>query len=147
MFTGIIEEIGEIAGVKRGQVSSRLAIRGKKIFSDLKLGDSVAVNGVCLTATSISGDIFEADVMAETLRRTNLGGFSNGTRVNLERAMAAGGRFGARRRTGSYHWIGESHETDDKRIDGLCHAGGTGAGAVLFGELFPAVPGHSTARC
>ena len=94
MFTGIIEEIGEIAGVKRGQVSSRLAIWGKKIFSDLKLGDSVAVNGVCLTATSISGDIFEADVMAETLRRTNLGGFSNGTRVNLERAMAAGGRFG-----------------------------------------------------
>ena len=94
MFTGIIEEIGEIAGVKRGQVSSRLAIRGKKIFSDLKLGDSVAVNGVCLTATSISGDIFEADVMAETLRRTNLGGFSNGTRVNLERAMAAGGRLG-----------------------------------------------------
>lgn len=94
MFTGIIEEIGEIAGVKRGQVSSRLAIRGKKIFSDLKLGDSVAVNGVCLTATSISGDIFEADIMAETLRRTNLGGFSNGTRVNLERAMAAGGRFG-----------------------------------------------------
>ena len=94
MFTGIIEEIGEIAGVKRGQVSSRLAIRGKKIFSDLKLGDSVAVNGVCLTATSISGDIFEADVMAETLRRTNLGGFSNGTLVNLERAMAAGGRFG-----------------------------------------------------
>ena len=87
MFTGIIEEIGEIAGVKRGQVSSRLAIRGKKIFSDLKLGDSVAVNGVCLTATSISGDIFEADVMAETLRRTNLGGFSNGTRVNLERAI------------------------------------------------------------
>ena len=81
MFTGIIEEIGEIAGVKRGQVSSRLAIRGKKIFSDLKLGDSVAVNGVCLTATSISGDIFEADVMAETLRRTNLGGFSNGTRA------------------------------------------------------------------
>ena len=94
MFTGIIEEIGEIAGVKRGQVSSRLAIRGKKIFSDLKLGDSVAVNGVCLTATSISGDIFEADVMAETLRRTNLGGFSHGIRVNLERAMAAGGRFG-----------------------------------------------------
>ena len=94
MFTGIIEEIGEIAGVKRGQVSSRLAIRGKKIFSDLKLGDSVAVNGVCLTATSISGDMFEADVMAETLRRTNLGGFSHGIRVNLERAMAAGGRFG-----------------------------------------------------
>ena len=94
MFTGIIEEIGEIAGVKRGQVSSRLAIRGRKIFSDLKLGDSVAVNGVCLTAASIYGDIFEADVMAETLRRTNLGSYSKGGRVNLERAMAAGGRFG-----------------------------------------------------
>ena len=66
MFTGIIEEIGEIAGVKRGQVSSPAGDPGKKIFSDLKLGDSVAVNGVCLTATSISGDIFEADVMAET---------------------------------------------------------------------------------
>ena len=94
VFTGIIEEVGEIAAVKRGQVSSRLSIRGKNIFSDLKLGDSVAVNGVCLTATTISGNIFEADVMAETLRRTNLGSFSNGTRVNLERAMAAGGRFG-----------------------------------------------------
>lgn len=94
MFTGIIEEIGEIAGVRRGQVSSRLAIRGSNIFSDLKLGDSVAVNGVCLTATSISGNIFEADVMAETLRRTNLGTFAKGTKVNLERAMAANGRFG-----------------------------------------------------
>lgn len=94
VFTGIIEEIGEIAGVKRGQVSSRLAIRGKKIFGDLKLGDSVAVNGVCLTAASIYGDVFEADVMAETLRRTNLGSFSKGGKVNLERAMAAGGRFG-----------------------------------------------------
>ena len=91
MFTGIIEEIGEIAVIKRDRFLPWLAIRERKIFSDLKLGDSVAVNGVCLTATSISGDIFEADVMAETLRRTNLGGFSNGTRVNLERAMAAGG--------------------------------------------------------
>lgn len=94
MFTGIVEEVGEIAAVKRGKVSSRLSVRGKNIFSDLKLGDSVAVNGVCLTATTISGNIFEADVMAETLRRTNLGTFSKGTRVNLERAMAAGGRFG-----------------------------------------------------
>ena len=94
MFTGVIEEVGEIVAVKRGQVSSRLSIRGEKIFSDLKLGDSVAVNGVCLTATTISGRVFEADVMAETLRRTNLGSFANGTRVNLERAMAAGGRFG-----------------------------------------------------
>ncbi len=94
MFTGIIEEVGEIAAVRRGRVSSRLSVRGNVIFDDLKLGDSVAVNGVCLTATSISGNVFEADVMAETLRRTNLGTFSQGTRVNLERAMAADGRFG-----------------------------------------------------
>lgn len=94
MFTGIIEEVGEIVAVKRGQVSSRLSIRGEKIFDDLKIGDSVAVNGVCLTATVISEKVFEADVMAETLRRTNLGTFTNGTKVNLERAMAAGGRFG-----------------------------------------------------
>ena len=79
MFTGIIEEIGEIAGVKRGQVSSRLAIRGKKIFSDLKLGDSVAVNGVCLTATSISGDIFEADVMAGRFGGHIVSGHIDGT--------------------------------------------------------------------
>lgn len=94
MFTGIIEEVGEIAAVRRGQVSSRLTIKGSRIFDDLRIGDSVAVNGVCLTATSISGSTFEADVMAETLRRTNLGSFASGTPVNLERAMAAGGRFG-----------------------------------------------------
>ena len=62
MFTGIIEEVGEIVAVKRGQVSSRLSIRGEKIFDDLKIGDSVAVNGVCLTATVISEKVFEADV-------------------------------------------------------------------------------------
>lgn len=94
MFTGIIEEIGQIAAINRGQVSSRLTIKGNKIFSDLKIGDSVAVNGVCLTATTISGNSFTADVMAETLRRTNLGTFTGGTEVNLERAMAADGRFG-----------------------------------------------------
>lgn len=94
MFTGIIEEIGSIAAVRRGQISSQLTVRGNIIFDDLKIGDSVAVNGVCLTATSISGKSFTADVMAETLRRTNLGTFKEGTQVNLERAMAADGRFG-----------------------------------------------------
>lgn len=94
MFTGIIEEIGSIAAVRRGQISSQLTVRGNIIFDDLKIGDSVAVNGVCLTATSISGKSFTADVMAETLRRTNLGTFKGGTQVNLERAMAADERFG-----------------------------------------------------
>ncbi len=94
MFTGIIEETGTIAAVRRGSVSARLSIAGSIIFDDLKLGDSVAVNGVCLTAASISNGVFEADVMAETLRRSNLGSLHTGSRVNLERAMLAGGRFG-----------------------------------------------------
>ena len=94
MFTGIVEEVGSIAAIERGNVSCRLHIKGKKIFSDLKLGDSVAVNGVCLTAASIGNGVFEADVMAETLRCSNLGTLTTGSEVNLERAMAADGRFG-----------------------------------------------------
>ncbi len=94
MFTGIIEEVGSIAAIERGSVSCRLHIKGERIFSDLKLGDSVAVNGVCLTAAEIGNHVFTADVMAETLRRSNLGSLASGSEVNLERAMAAVGRFG-----------------------------------------------------
>ncbi|SHI02561.1 riboflavin synthase alpha chain [Sporobacter termitidis DSM 10068] len=94
MFTGIIEEIGAVMSVQKGAKSARLAIRGALIFGDLKVGDSVAVNGVCLTATGVGDRTFTADVMAETLRRSNLGGLAAGSRVNLERAMAADGRFG-----------------------------------------------------
>lgn len=94
MFTGIIEEVGTIASVRSGSVSSRLTISGSRIFDDLQLGDSVAVNGVCLTAANISGNTFDADVMAETIRRSNLGTLRPGSRVNLERAILAGGRFG-----------------------------------------------------
>ena len=94
MFTGIIEEVGQIVSVKRGQVSSRLKVKGSKIFEDIHLGDSIAVNGVCLTATTIDGDTFEADVMAETMNWSSLGLLQPGSRVNLERAMPADGRFG-----------------------------------------------------
>ncbi|MCL2368005.1 MAG: riboflavin synthase [Oscillospiraceae bacterium] len=94
MFTGIIEEIGTIVRLDRGARSAQLVISGGVIFSDLKLGDSVAVNGVCLTASAISGTQFTADVMPETLDRTDLGSLRPGSRVNLERAMAADGRFG-----------------------------------------------------
>lgn len=94
MFTGIVEEIGSIAAVKKGAGESRLVIHGRKIFSDLKIGDSVAVNGVCLTAAEINGDTFTADVMNETLSRSSLGSLKAGSHVNLERAMAADGRFG-----------------------------------------------------
>lgn len=94
MFTGIIEEIGEIAAVKRGAKSCELSVSGDVIFSDLKIGDSVAVNGVCLTASAIEGNIFTADVMPETMHRSGLGALQKGSKVNLERAMSANGRFG-----------------------------------------------------
>ncbi len=94
MFTGIIEEIGEIAAVKRGAKSCELSVKGDVIFSDLKIGDSVAVNGVCLTASAIEVNIFTADVMPETMHRSGLGALQKGSKVNLERAMSANGRFG-----------------------------------------------------
>jgi len=94
MFTGIIEETGTIQEISRGAKSSRLKIQGSLIFDDLKLGDSVAVNGVCLTVAEYTKDTFTADVMFETLKRTSIGDLTIGSRVNLERAMPANGRFG-----------------------------------------------------
>lgn len=94
MFTGIIEEIGTIQSVKRSQSSLALEIAGTVIFDDLRIGDSVAVNGVCLTATTIDTNRFTADVMPESVKMTTLLNLSTGSKVNLERAMAANGRFG-----------------------------------------------------
>lgn len=94
MFTGIVEELGSIRSVRRGKHSSVLSIAAKDILSDLKVGDSVAVNGVCLTATTVDSGGFTADVMHETLNRSSLGSLTVGSHVNLERAMAANGRFG-----------------------------------------------------
>ena len=94
MFTGIIEEIGIIQAVHHGPASSLLTIRAEKVLEDVKDGDSIAVNGVCLTVTSHGSSYFTADVMHETLNRSSLGNLRQGSPVNLERAMAAGGRFG-----------------------------------------------------
>lgn len=94
MFTGIIEEVGTVAGITRGARSSVLHIAGGVVFEGLKQGDSIAVNGVCLTVTDFSGRIFRADVMGETLARSSLGLLRQGSPVNLERAMPVGGRFG-----------------------------------------------------
>lgn len=94
MFTGIIEEVGTIKDIKKGIKSAVLTIQGDVVTEKTKVGDSIAVNGVCLTVTSLSQNKFTADVMAETMRRTSLGLLSKGSRVNLERAMAADGRFG-----------------------------------------------------
>lgn len=94
MFTGIVEEKGKVKSIKKGAKSAMLFIEGNKIFEDVHLGDSIAVNGVCLTVTSYSKNVFTADVMNETLKRSSLGSLKNGSEVNLERAMAANGRFG-----------------------------------------------------
>lgn len=94
MFTGIIEETGVIRAVQRGAKSAVLTVEAKKVLEDVHIGDSIATNGVCLTVTSVRGDCFTADVMNESLRRSSLGDLKPGSRVNLERAMAANGRFG-----------------------------------------------------
>lgn len=94
MFTGIIEESGIIKQIMLRGNSGQISIRAKKVLEGTKTGDSIAVNGVCLTVTSLQSDGFTADVMAETIRRSSLGGLKAGDAVNLERAMASDGRFG-----------------------------------------------------
>lgn len=94
MFTGIIEEMGKIRWISLESGSGKLAVAASKVLEGTKVGDSIAVNGVCLTVISVETDGFTADVMAETVRRSNLGKLKAGDYVNLERAMAADGRFG-----------------------------------------------------
>ncbi|TDL05821.1 riboflavin synthase [Mycolicibacterium obuense] len=95
MFTGIVEELGEIVGREDLGDAARLVIRGPIVTSDAGHGDSIAVNGVCLTVVDVLADgSFSADVMAETLNRSSLNGADVGTRVNLERAAAVSSRLG-----------------------------------------------------
>lgn len=94
MFTGIIEEIGTVEAVRMDGASGTLTIRAEKVLEGTKIGDSIAVNGGCLTVCRIAGNTFTADVMAETMRRTGFAHLARGSAVNLERAMAADGRFG-----------------------------------------------------
>ena len=94
MFTGIVEELGEVVAVERLGQASRLHLRGPLVTSDAEPGHSIAVNGVCLTAVTVSGGAFTADVMAETLHRSSLGALVPGSRVNLERAVRLHDRLG-----------------------------------------------------
>ena len=107
MFTGIVEELGTIRAIRRGAHSSVLSIGANLILSDLNIGDSVAVNGVCLTATTRDNGGFTADVMHETLNRSTLGTLIPGSPVNLERAMAANGRFGGHIVSGHIDGVGK----------------------------------------
>nr|WP_297708195.1 riboflavin synthase [uncultured Butyrivibrio sp.] len=94
MFTGIIEEIGRVKAISRNSANSRLTIEAKKVLEDVHIGESIAVNGVCLTVVSFDAGSFTVDVMNETYSRSSLGELRSDSSVNLERAMAAGGRFG-----------------------------------------------------
>lgn len=94
MFTGIIEEIGTIRGIRRGNRSVVLEVGAAKVLEDTKVGDSIATNGVCLTVTAMGNGGFTADVMPETMERSNLGGLKPGDRVNLERALCLNSRLG-----------------------------------------------------
>ncbi|MFG2860285.1 riboflavin synthase [Streptomyces sp. ISID311] len=94
MFTGIVEELGEVVAIENLGDASRFRLRGPLVTEDAKHGDSIAVNGVCLTVVETADGEFTADVMAETLNRSSLGALAAGSRVNLERPMALGGRLG-----------------------------------------------------
>ncbi|PXY19175.1 riboflavin synthase [Prauserella muralis] len=118
MFTGIVEELGEITGVEELPEAARLTVRGPLVTSDARHGDSIAVNGVCLTVVSVSGDEFIVDVVHETLKRSSLGKLDTGRSVNLERAMAADGRFGGHVMQGHVDGTGVFLSRDP---DGLTH--------------------------
>lgn len=118
MFTGLIEEVGTLRAVRRGAHSAVLSIGAETVLSGLKTGDSVAVNGVCLTVTAQDSGGFTADVMHETLNRSSLGALAPGSPVNLERAMAADGRFGGHIVAGHVDGVGTiaAIEQDDNAI-------------------------------
>ena len=107
MFTGIIEEIGIIKSIRTKNEAMELSIAAKEILSDVRLGDSIAINGVCLTVTSFDNEEFSVDVMPETFRATAMSGLITGSVVNLERALSLGDRLGGHFVTGHVDGVGE----------------------------------------
>ncbi|MDF2568920.1 MAG: ribE [Sporomusa sp.] len=106
MFTGLVEELGKVKQIARGAKSVRLTVAGRKVLADVKLGDSIAVNGTCLTVVDFSGDYFTADVMPETVERTALSGLKPGDTVNLERTLRVGDRLGGHIVSGHIDGVG-----------------------------------------
>ncbi|SHG91882.1 riboflavin synthase [Tepidibacter thalassicus] len=106
MFTGLVEEIGTVESITKGFKSAKIIIKAKKILYDVKLGDSISTNGVCLTVTEYDNDKFCVDVMAETMRKSNLKNLKRGSKVNLERALRVGDRLGGHIVSGHIDGIG-----------------------------------------
>lgn len=118
MFTGLVEETGELLGIRRGVHSCVLTVGCKTVLQNTEVGDSIAVNGVCLTVTSLGNGCFTADVMSETLNRSSLGSLRPLSKVNLERAMPADGRFGGHIVSGHIDGTGRIEEIvpDDNAV-------------------------------
>ena len=106
MFTGIVEELGTVKSVVTNSQSAKLSITAEVVLRDVKLGDSIAVNGVCLTVAEVGRNWFLADVMPETINKTSLNELSSGSRVNLERALRLGDRFGGHIVSGHIDGVG-----------------------------------------
>ncbi len=106
MFTGIIEELGIVKSIRKGSRSALIQIEASTVLADIKIGDSIAVNGICLTASTFDENGFTAEAMAETLNRTNLGKLKSGDHVNLERALRLSDRFGGHLVSGHIDGVG-----------------------------------------
>lgn len=111
MFTGIIEEIGKVISLERSPNNSKLKIMATKVLQDTVIGDSIAVNGVCLTVTDMGSNYFIADIMDETYRRSNLGNLRKGSFINLERALTLKSRLGGHIVSGHIDGTGKIEKT------------------------------------
>lgn len=118
MFTGLVEELGRVKSMTRGARSVRLTVGAKAIMADVKLGDSIAVNGTCLTVVDFGDGWFTADVMPETVERTAMAGLKSGDAVNLERTLRVGDRLGGHIVSGHIDGVGviRSKETNDNAV-------------------------------
>lgn len=118
MFTGLVEEVGTIQAITKSTKSARITIKARKVLEEVKLGDSISTNGVCLTVTDFSTNHFTVDVMAETMRRSNLKNLSSGDEVNLERALRLGDRLGGHMVSGHIDGIGviDKYEDEDNAV-------------------------------
>lgn len=118
MFTGIVEEIGKVQSIIKSTKSAKIIIQAKKVLEDVRLGDSISTNGVCLTVTEFTSNSFTVDVMAETMRRSNLHILSSGDQINLERALRLGDRLGGHIVSGHIDGMGtiSNYEKEDNAV-------------------------------
>lgn len=143
MFTGIVEELGDVLSMDEIGPKGQISILASKVLEGTKLGDSIAVNGVCLTVADLKKGSFVADVMGETLNRSNLGSLKKGDKVNLERAMAADGRFGGHIVSGHIDGVGKivsispegnavwyTISASDSILDGIVEKGSIGIDGI-----------------